>query len=77
MKKPGTASCGMTGTFTAFARDCAASGDIVFVRVVDYDRNANAQLAETIDATHFTHLPASQSMATDALDLEGWGEVMR
>src|SRR6478735_11063823 len=29
LKKPGTASCGMTGTFTAFARDCAASGDSV------------------------------------------------
>src|SRR3954451_17563414 len=27
LKNPGTASCGMTGTFVAFARDCAASGD--------------------------------------------------
>src|SRR6478609_11900446 len=29
LKKPGTASCGMTGTFTAVARDCAARGDSV------------------------------------------------
>jgi uncharacterized alpha-E superfamily protein len=35
------------------------------------------QLAATIEATHFNHLPESQSMDVGLMNRELWGEVMR